>query len=77
MYSRLQKKSSILKVRKKDLHVLKIGKLVLLNFMMYSIFLQSAIVYLIFVSLKPIRIIGDSDSWSSDNQSSTVLWNGL
>jgi hypothetical protein len=31
----IAKKSSILKVRKKDLHVLKIGKLVLLNFMMY------------------------------------------
>jgi hypothetical protein len=29
--------------------------------------------YLIFVPLKPIWIIGDSDSWSSDNWSSTVL----
>jgi hypothetical protein len=29
--------------------------------------------YLIFVPLKPMRIIGDSDSWSSDNWSSTVL----
>jgi hypothetical protein len=57
-----------------DLHVLKIGKLVFLIFMMYSIFLQSTVhVYLIFVPLKPIRIIGGSDSWSSDNRSSTVL----
>jgi hypothetical protein len=29
--------------------------------------------HLIFVPLKPIRIIGDSDSWSSDNWSSIVL----
>jgi hypothetical protein len=54
-------------------HVLKIGKLVFLIFMMYSIFLQSTVhVYLFFVPLKPIRIIGNSNSWSSDNRSSTV-----
>jgi hypothetical protein len=70
MYVRsIAKKSSALKSETNDLHVLKIGKLERLIFMVYSIFF--AIDCTCVFNFCPPKT--DSDSWNSDNRSSTVL----